>query len=390
MRKNKWNQTWNFSSLDEFEYGNNPPVGICIEGVKVSSETPGLKETRFIALVNSCGIKSPKTNVARTNIENCSEKNEMLTVIYRGYMEIVKRQMGDMQNTHNLSWVSKDTLYAIGNIYKSQFQAKRELEDISLFEESLKNVECLLLEDCNTSQLVSLNSLPDNFYTVESVAYKSAEDLVKEIKDCNQTAVGLLNSLVESYFPTDGKILSCFTNHNYLYDLFIQKYEPYSFNVDSNNRRLDIFWGKTNELWYRIRADYYRKNNICGDYLYVLKDENLKQKNGISEDVNISKSGVVIISGNELHNYLLKCQLKDDLDRNVLEEIAAFVRYSCYEERNREDEGLIDIDDLFSSEISISNEKQKEYFIDNLKEIIKNTRFKVFSVERYYRNDFEN
>lgn len=388
MRKNKWDHTWNFSSLDEFEYGNNPPIGICIEGIKVSSETPGLNDSRFIALVNCCGIRSPKTNVARTNIENCSEKNEMLTVIYKGYMEIVKRQMEDMQKTHNLSWVSKETLYTIGNIYKSQYQAKHELENLSLFEECLMNVECLLLEDCNISQLVSLNSLPEKFYTVESVAYKSAENLVKEIKDCNHTAVGLLNSLVESYFPSDGKILSCFSSHNYLNDLFIQKYEPHSFNIDLNNRRIDIVWGKTNELWYRIRTDYYRKNNGCGDYLYVLKKDNLKDINDLSEDVIISKSGMFILSGNELHNYLLKCLQKNDLDKNVLEEIAAFVRFCCYDERNREEE-VIDLEDIFSSEISMSYEKQKEYFIDDLKKIIKNTKFKIFSVERYYRNDFD-
>ena len=57
-------------------------LGTCIEGIRVEFGTPGFEGDSIVAIANITGQGAPKTNVARSGIENTPERATMLQTIY--------------------------------------------------------------------------------------------------------------------------------------------------------------------------------------------------------------------------------------------------------------------------------------------------------------------
>lgn len=58
------------------------PIGTCVEGIMVSTSTPGFKTRPFLALVNCAGNEAPNTNVARDQLEESKELSSLNKFIY--------------------------------------------------------------------------------------------------------------------------------------------------------------------------------------------------------------------------------------------------------------------------------------------------------------------
>lgn len=69
------------------------PVGLCVEGIKISDNTPGFHGKSFVALANCTGKTSPTTNVARDNFEQSKEYDEMMRFIYHSYLKSISEKI---------------------------------------------------------------------------------------------------------------------------------------------------------------------------------------------------------------------------------------------------------------------------------------------------------
>ncbi len=66
------------------------PIGICFEGIRVSSNTPGYCGETFLVMMNSCNNRFVKTDVARSSVEDNEGKDKMLKIIYGVYKKYTR------------------------------------------------------------------------------------------------------------------------------------------------------------------------------------------------------------------------------------------------------------------------------------------------------------
>ncbi|MGN9776444.1 HD domain-containing protein [Micromonospora sp. H33] len=165
-----WNQEWQLGEtkshlLDEDgEEGDRDPsadmIGVCVEGIRVTNISPGFQdESGVIAVLNATGPGSPKTNVARSNLERTPEYRSLLKKIYGAYSREVASELHELSQTRNfsLSRAAREAQYLLGPLGDRSRYAR--VESRSLLDQAISDVPCFLVEDGGGRQLKSLNDI---------------------------------------------------------------------------------------------------------------------------------------------------------------------------------------------------------------------------------------
>ena len=85
-------------------------IGTCIGGIRVESNSPGYTEPYLVALANAHGTDSPKTNVARYELDDSSERDHLLDRIYSLYCQHIKDEINHLRQDaeFSLTWATQE------------------------------------------------------------------------------------------------------------------------------------------------------------------------------------------------------------------------------------------------------------------------------------------
>ncbi|MCD6019084.1 MAG: Chaperone protein HtpG [Bacteroidetes bacterium] len=320
---------WDFLEYREIDRFSVPPIGTCIEGIRVDFNTPGFIGRNLYAIANTSGKNAPKTNVARSNIEKTPEHEALLSVIYQLYLEHISNELANLRRAgFSITWAANEANWLLKSFSRNtRSAANREvkIEDINSFEKALSQIKCILLEKKENRELVSLSDLIgyDHFWSIDCASYSSADSLIKEVKSSNTSALALLKTIFGKEDSNTDHIDYLFCDqqsHGVLNKIIYDTFQVDSIKIISEQRRLDLRWSvvKT-KIWEEIdliEDDYSRRiSNKC----YVqLSDIDIDES--ISQIAINSSNALFILKNSELNKYLVALieKLSDRTSEDIL------------------------------------------------------------------------
>src|SRR5205823_11074423 len=104
---------WSFITLSQREDSQRGatwiPVGTCIEGIAVEFETPGYRDRSILAIADATGANAPRTNVARSAVEDTPEKANVFRECYRTFFGHVASEADRLRadEEYSLTWATE-------------------------------------------------------------------------------------------------------------------------------------------------------------------------------------------------------------------------------------------------------------------------------------------
>ncbi|MDX7798087.1 ATP-binding protein [Aeromonas caviae] len=250
---------WSFvmrNTHHRFDEEDTSFVATCIEGVGVDFNTPGFRSPGILAIANIVGNNAPKTNVARSAIEETTEYKDALQKIYELYTKHIHTEIKRLSNTndYSMSRAVEQAPYIAAPLVNDDVAAIR----LSLLEEELKKVPFIILEENGNRTNISFSQLCDkeSFWTINSSLNSSVEFFVREApKDIS--AAMILESLQDGpLIIPEGAIFCNFGNTPHL-DVAIRKhFEPGLIEANESARKVTMRWDKIKgkEKWINSGA----------------------------------------------------------------------------------------------------------------------------------------
>lgn len=240
---------WSFTSAPERHVAmyddQRPMIATCIEGVGVEFSTPGFKTNTILSIVNVIGKGAPKTNVARSALEDTSEYRDTMERIYGLYAKHVIDEVDRLSGSsdYSLSRAVEQAPFIAYPLTSVVANASLPL----VLKDELAKIPYILMEEDGRRKNISLHDLKlrKSFWTVNSPLVTSVELFVREApKDVS--AVAVLSNLQDgnSGLPS-GAIFCNFGGASYIEKVVKEVFEPAVIDADESARRISIKWEKT-------------------------------------------------------------------------------------------------------------------------------------------------
>lgn len=304
------------------------PIGVCFEGIRVASNTPGYRGQPFLAIMNSSDNKIVKTNVARSSVEENEGKKELLKIIYSIYKKNIEEQIETFKlRGCSLSWIASEIRYLVnqlGNANNSAFGVT-SIEDKSIMESVFENIEGILHEKEARRQLVSASYIHDleRFNMTESNLINAAERLLIETNS-DMSLGGLVDVITQTnIFPSEDLICD-FESHNLLHRLALQNKTVVSIDVNKMEKKVDICMECAPEKWQKIELVSRDPSEVYDiNVAYIPKvDENIIKGLDDGELGVKTRLGVFLVLENEMTKLILENAKLFDVEKSEKEKSA--------------------------------------------------------------------
>jgi molecular chaperone HtpG len=223
-------------------------VGTCVEGVRVKFSSPGYQgRGGLLAIANASGPNAPRTNVARSEIEDTPEYQHLLRQVYKAYGEHVREEVRLLHEDRGFSksraaaearFLAARIVHSAARSDESNFVPASE----SLLRGELRNLPFFIVDDRSSRYYSSLEDLSTRpaYHVIDNAVVRHAEMLARDLPgDVSLEAILSLSPESEIGLPP-GPILDPGLDHEYLMNLFYSEWEPTELSANVERRRLDL------------------------------------------------------------------------------------------------------------------------------------------------------
>ena len=378
QKRNTLTKTWSLYRYRESEFCAEAPIGICVEGIKVLSDTPGLSGRNFLVLANCSGKNAPTTNVARNDLEGGKLLDEMYRSIYKMYIDSITEQLEDLQNAYSLTWASSEVSHLIDSFYHYGSYGIIKRRDI--LNKVLRQTKCNALDNGKTIEIVSIDDISDHVCTMDSRAFSSAVSLLKDMKSVNKTACGLLAELESKDMESETILLHAdIAKCNY--DLFLEDFEVSSIMVDGDARRIKFTWQRNSNNWKHINV-FGRRSAF--HLLVLMTADNVKIGGLGNKQSIISGNCIFLVEDSPLLLFMRKIIHDSQIGDEVIYTVADLVWQMFTEQISTKEHN---VDRLLQQEDNyLKNSLFNHYTRDDLKEALKGCNETALDMRMYYHN----
>lgn len=281
------------------EEAEKPPIGICIEGVGVEFNTPGFHTPTILAVANAKGPTAPKTNVARSALEETPEQRAMISTIYRLYAKHISEEVTRLCSEEGYS-LTRSTREApfIGQPLMSD---RNRLSKPALMKDAVAEIPMIMAESSKERIAISYKKLLDEgeFWTVESPLSRSIETFITEAPE-DVTASKLIETLGNSASAYPNGMTVCNgISGMYMSGLRDADFEIVAADLSLSMRRITLRWVKRSNpsKWIRsseINSKMYQLDKRV--YSSLMEARERIRRNSVNISVNVP-SDVVNFSG---------------------------------------------------------------------------------------------
>ncbi|WP_020602704.1 HD domain-containing protein [Spirosoma spitsbergense] len=324
---------WDFLDYKERNDVNNFAVGICVEGIKVDFNTPGFIDKNLVSICNITGVNAPKTDVARSNIEFSGESEILYRTLYEIYLQHFQEEFNNLRKSNfSISWAAKEINYLLNIFAKSDNSPNRDsrIQYKVAFDEALANSNFILVEKNKIREVINLNMMirENHFWTIDSASYMSANQLVKEAKNSNTSALSLMTTLFgndEAQINHINNLLCSLNFYSVINEMILNIFQVDAIKIIPEQRRLDLRWSviKDRKIWKRVSLDNNRRFGVGTNFFIQMVDLELpfeSQQNVINSDKYF-----FILNNSEIHPYLVSLINKYALIKSTGEVILSLV-----------------------------------------------------------------
>lgn len=324
--KNPYTGIWSIWYRQERDRSKLLGSGVCIDGIRVTHDVPGADGNESIIVVNCAGNHAPKTNVARNDIEAGDALNKLYQVIYSKCLQMYIEQSPDLQERNSAIWVFREINYYVDHFCLRIRHAN--LYDKKILQDALRDIRCCVLDDGKEMSIKSLNEFPDTLYTIDSMTYTAAVNLLQDIKSTTKTPICLLAEYAGEQFD-ELLVLSEKSLSWNLLRMFYATYEPELLTVNQVLRSIKIRWKKGLEKWHLVEPEqlpyrYQLHANITLLITRGVEDEQMLDGAGAYKII-CSNNRIFLFSGTPIHNYLIEKILIEGTDQRKVEMLLAVI-----------------------------------------------------------------
>lgn len=380
MKKDYYTGIWQFANLQDIGTIKDFPAGICIEGIRVTNQTPGYNGLQYLSIVNCKGNSAPNTNVSRTSIEKDAKLDCLLNNIYKAYLNMLGDQFETLGNSNSLSWESEEAMYLISNLYDEDFR-RANLSNQHIFIECVKNFPLFIVENETIRVMKSINSMPQQLHTIENRGFNSACDILTEVKDQYKTALNIMKVINPDYNTEIGDILDYNAKFPFINHLLYHNYEIKELKAIPDTRTIQIGWEKGNGNWIINNISRPRNQNQFRKFLIPLNKDSFSFTNESKYMAVNSVFGCILLPDNYLWEWLISHYKVETKDNKPFDAILLYISSVLSSTRYRGEEGL---KRFFISEYDFKD-IQKDL---NLEEVAKHLpdNYEVFRIDEYYKH----
>lgn len=258
---------WSFISFPERAYhagryeGEEIP-GTCVEGIAVQFASPGFDGPGIVSIVNTVGTGAPKTNVARSSLENTPESREITRKVYEIFMAQIDDEAERLvrKEKYSLSWATSQMAFLARPL------RRRDVADEQLLSNCFAKLKLFLLEEGGHRSAVSLERLRSRkiFWSSHSSLTSSIERLIQELPgNVNARAVFELAANGIAYLPA-GPLITNIENGSMALGLVSQYFEVDEVRASNENRYLQLRWsaGEAEPKWLSSARILYLMNQL--------------------------------------------------------------------------------------------------------------------------------
>lgn len=377
QRRNSLMNVWYPYTYTENEYLVEAPIGISIEGVRVTDTTPGVRSRIYITLVNCVGKESPATNVARNALEAGTSLDKMYDTIYRMYMKMYTDQLESLQENYSRVWAVNEINYLLDNFNRDRFSRQFVRKD--LLNLVLKDIDCCLVDNGRDVRLFSINNLPETVKTIDNMAFSSAVSLLKDMTETGKTAYGLLSELEKNGVRNDNILLLDSMSAD-LRNLFMDTYEVERIYFEGAKRKITLTWKKGIGLWFKIKL---KRRHGAPLMVNVFKDSGKIQLGGLDDKEIVVTGDNIFVLGNSPICPFMEKLIEDGAEENTLDIVAHLFSQIILESISGDDNSLEKY--LNSDDNYLKSELYTLFTKDELKAVARSCGKKAVNIKKYYR-----
>jgi len=228
-------------------------LGTCVEGIRVLFDTPGFDGMPLIAIANAVGKTAPKTNVARSGLENTPELKGLLSQIYSMYCRHIAGELAALQQRgFSLTWAAQEAEYLLPPLVGVR------AGDRAALELALEEIPAVIVEGPQGRSLETVSAVRalDTFWTIEWPLAKTAEWPIAESQ--GSVSLGALVSLLgyaKTPLPTGVRVCRA-AGRSHLAGKAFANRQIRSVTCFPDLRRVDITWGPTADGGWRFAPQF--------------------------------------------------------------------------------------------------------------------------------------
>lgn len=229
-----------------------PTTGVCVAGVRVEQSTPGFRSIGpIVALANTFGPTSPRTNVARSALEPTPELSAFVRQCYEAYCQHVIQEIQELQTErqHSMTWATEEATFIAGPL--------RSQSPVSplILRETLQKVPFFLVEEDGVRKRMASQELDqyDRIETMESAVTEHVEYLLRELPGgTRESVINLLSTDQQDQVKTQNPVLCTrLGRRDEVDELFLADWEICAVTGNINSRSCSVTWQKKgdNRRW---------------------------------------------------------------------------------------------------------------------------------------------
>jgi len=160
------------------------PIATCIGGIRVESGTPGYTGIRFCALTNAAGRGAPRTNVARSEIEDSKELRDLHGRMYEAYVGHIEAEIERLsREKRSLTWATTESYFLLRPLLVGSEEGYNKARFPGPLAKAVRSLAYILVEIGESRQRVSPLDLDAHpaIWTIAGRLFSSAESLISEL-----------------------------------------------------------------------------------------------------------------------------------------------------------------------------------------------------------------
>ncbi len=297
---NSWYSQWEFyrserAVLRDYIEIAETGSGTCIEGIRVLDGSPGFQASGHLAAISdNRGANAPKTNVARSAIEQTPEYNKHLKEVYEAYISHIASEVYEMQEDRRCSTTkaAREAHFILGGLISAR-EGGGNPQSRRLFDEAVKSLPAFAIEVDASRSARSLDDLDefDVLLTTESSLSKHIEYVLGAMP-ITASFASIMSAVGEPLpYGADLPLLCGLQPSGHLSSVFLATWGIARIELDENERLVKATWRKfedgaptlisANERPRWLPRSLIRENSIHRDRLgratfsYVVASGNL-------------------------------------------------------------------------------------------------------------------
>jgi len=274
-----------------------PLIGVCVEGIRVDFASPGFRQGGILSIANATGRNAPKTNVARSGLENTPERDRLLSAVYTMYCRHVRNELDKLskERAFSLTWAVGEARVLLGRLLGSGGRAAVE-EDVLL--NCAKELPVFIVEKNGERLAMSAAQLGkhERFWTVDGAFFASAEELIREVES-GASLSGVIEALRVDHLALPEDVVLCtVARGNRLDNYALLEWEVDTIRIVRKHRRVDLRWTKRREgvkFWRCLMSEQFR--DVFADYaMRAPEQEYMLRSVGPETTALALRSGIIV------------------------------------------------------------------------------------------------